>query len=281
MTLHHVEVPGVTLHVDDIGAGEPLLMLPGMLCDTRLFEFQARELSRHARVIRIDWRGHGYSTRPNTPWSMERLVEDVRAVCNVLELDPVALVGFSLGGMVGMRYALAYPQRVRAMVLMNTSGGREDTWRRIKFHALASAAGLFGPVPWLTGQAAQAMFCGPFRRRQPRAVAAWRQALGRMDGSVVRRVVEMVAERDSVLPRLRQLDIPSLVIAAELDGNTPPAHARAIAQHLPRARLAMLRRTGHGAPIEQPTATLATISEFLKECGVLRDTGSQPLPLAA
>nr|WP_297353272.1 alpha/beta fold hydrolase [uncultured Caldimonas sp.] len=279
MTIHHVEVPGVTLHVDDIGHGEPVLMLPGMLCDTRLFEFQARELAQHVRVIRIDWRGHGYSTRPSTPWSLDRLAEDVRAVCNVLELDQVTLVGFSLGGMVGMRFALAHPQRVRAMVLMNTSGGREDTWRRIKFHALAGGAGLFGPAPLLTGEAAKAMFSAPFRRRQPRAVSAWRQALGRMDGGVVRRVVEMVADRDSVLPRLQALDIPALVVAGQLDTNTPPAHARALAQHLRRARLVVLRGTGHGAPIEQPVATLAAISDFLKECAVIGEP--HPLPLAA
>ena len=279
MTIHHVEVPGVTLHVDDIGHGEPVLMLPGMLCDTRLFEFQAQELARHARVIRIDWRGHGYSTRPRSPWSMDRLVEDVRAVCNVLELDRVTLVGFSLGGMVGMRFALTHPQRVRAMVLMNTSGSCEDTWRRIRFHALAGAAGLFGPVWWLTGEAAKAMFSAPFRRRQPRAVSTWRQALGRMDGGVVRRVVELVADRDSVLAKLQTLDIPALVIAGQLDTNTPPAHARALAQHLPRARLVVLRDTGHGTPIEQPLATLAALSDFLKECGVIGEP--QALPLAA
>jgi pimeloyl-ACP methyl ester carboxylesterase len=67
MSVHHIEVPGVTLRVDDIGYGAPVVMLPGMLCDASLYDAQARALSAYCRVIRPDWRGHGYSTDPGMP----------------------------------------------------------------------------------------------------------------------------------------------------------------------------------------------------------------------
>lgn len=269
MTVHHIEVPGVTLRVDDMGYGAPVVMLPGMLCDATLFEQQAQALAPHCRVIRPDWRGHGYSTVPDSPWRMERLVEDVRAVCNVLQLDRVTLVGFSLGGMVAMRFALAHAQRVRALVLLNTSGQREDGWRRFKFHALANLAGSIGPVPFLTGEAAKAMFSPRFRHAHPQVVTAWRQRLGNMSPRVVREVVRMVADRDDVLAGLRTLRIPALVIAGGQDVNTPPAHAESLSASLARSLLKVMPASGHATPLEQPEAVLSELSVFLAACGVL------------
>lgn len=279
MSLHHVEVSGVTLHVDDIGHGEPVLMLPGMLCDISLFDHQAQALARHCRVIRPDWRGHGYSTAPSTPWSLDRLVEDIRAVCNALQLERVTLAGFSLGGMVAMRFALAHPTRVRALVLMNTSGQAEDGWRRFKFHALANMAGTLGMVPFLTAEAAKAMFSPHFRATRPEVVSQWRQRLGRMDGKVVRSVVRMVADRGDVLGELRTLRVPALVVAGGYDGNTPPAHSTALAANLSRSLIKTVSASGHATPLEQPDELLTEISVFLTACGVLSPAGA--LPLAA
>ena len=273
MSLHHIDVPGVTLHVDDIGTGEPLLFLSGLLCDSTLFEHQAGALSRHARVIRMDWRGHGYSTRPKgSGWKMERLIEDVRAVCNFLQLDRVTLVGFGLGGNVAARFALEYPQRVRALVLMGTSAGPQDLWRRIKLHVLAGMSGLFGPVSALAAQAAKAMFSPGYRREYSHVVAAWSHALERMDPDVVRGMLRMFAERDNLLPRLprlRELRLPVLLLAGTQDELVSPGHVHAVCQKLHGAQHQLLPGAGHAIPLERPEATLAALRRFLIDSGVM------------
>lgn len=269
MSVHHIEVPGVTLRVDDIGYGAPVVMLPGMLCDASLYDAQARALSAYCRVIRPDWRGHGYSTDPGMPWRLERLVEDVRAVCNVLHIDDITLVGQDLGGLVALRFTLAHRERVRALALLNTSAQDEDGWRRFKLQALASLAGSIGPVAYLTGELAKSMFSPAFRDTQPQLVAAWRRQTGRMTPSVVRDVMHLLANRDNLLPRLRSLRVPTLVIGSSQDMLTPPAHAEALAAALPGALLKILPDGGHALPLEQPGVLLAELVVFLTTCGVL------------
>jgi 3-oxoadipate enol-lactonase len=257
MSLHHVEVPGVTLCVDDIGQGEPLLLLPGMLCDTSLFEAQARALAAHARVLRLDWRGHGYSTGPHqTRWDLTRLVEDVHAVCQALQLERVNLVGFSLGGMVALRYALAHPGRVRSLALLNTSGSEEDLGRRLRFLALSRLAGLLGPHPALTALAAREMFAPGFRRAAPHTVAAWRR-------------VRMVAQRGDVLRESQRLrGLPSLVLSSGRDLTAPPAHGHALARAL-AAHEVVLADAGHASPLEEPDSVLQVLDGFWRAHGVL------------
>jgi 3-oxoadipate enol-lactonase len=270
MSLHHVEVPGVTLCVDDIGQGEPLLLLPGMLCDTSLFEAQARALAAHARVLRLDWRGHGYSTGPHqTRWDLTRLVEDVHAVCQALQLERVNLVGFSLGGMVALRYALAHPGRVRSLALLNTSGAREDLGRRLRFAALSRLSATLGPQAWLTALAAREMFSPGFRRRAPDTVAAWRRAIERLEPGVVRGVVRMVAQRGDVLQDVQRLrGLPSLVLSSGRDLTAPPAHGRALARAL-AAHEVVLADAGHASPLEEPDLVLQVLSGFWRAHGVL------------
>jgi pimeloyl-ACP methyl ester carboxylesterase len=270
MSLHHVEVPGVTLCVDDIGQGEPLLLLPGMLCDTSLFEAQAHALARHARVLRLDWRGHGFSTGPHqTRWDLSRLVEDVHAVCQSLQLERVNLVGFSLGGMVALRYALAHPTRVRSLALLNTSGGREDLGRRLRFLALSRLAGLLGPHPALTALAAREMFAPRFRRHARDTVVAWRRAIEKLDPGVVRGVVRMVAQRGDVLREAQRLrGLPSLVLSSGRDLTAPPAHGHALARAL-AAHEVVLADAGHASPLEEPDLVLQVLDGFWRAHGVL------------
>jgi pimeloyl-ACP methyl ester carboxylesterase len=175
-------------------------------------------------------------------------------VCNVLHIDDITLVGQDLGGLVALRFTLAHRERVRALALLNTSAQDEDGWRRFKLQALASLAGSIGPVAYLTGELAKSMFSPAFRDTQPQLVAAWRRQTGRMTPSVVRDVMHLLANRDNLLPRLRSLRVPTLVIGSSQDMLTPPAHAEALAAAL---------------PLEQPGVLLAELVVFLTTCGVL------------
>jgi pimeloyl-ACP methyl ester carboxylesterase len=273
MTLHHIDVPGVTLHADDIGDGEPLVFLSGLLCDSSLFEHQAHELARHARVIRIDWRGHGYSPRPiGSGWKMERLVEDVRAVCNALQVERVSLVGFGLGGNVAARFALEHPQRMRSLALMNCCLRSEDLGRRIRLHVLAGMCGLFGPNASLSSQTAGVMFSSRFREAHGAVVESWRHALERMHPDVVRGMLRMFAERDSMLPRVRRLAefrLPILLLASSLDRVVPPQAMLALSQDLRTASLHVVADAGHALPLEQPEAVLSALRSFLADAGVI------------
>lgn len=248
----------------DAGEGPPLLMLPGMLCDVSMFDALVPQLGEGRRLIGMDWPGHAGQSMPPGSWRMASLVDELARTLDALALDRVALLGFSLGGMVAMRFALAHPDRVRSLVLMSTSGSAEDVLRRAKFQLLAGLARRIGVPAWMSAQGAAANFSAPARRRLPEAVARWRRGLEQMPREAVAGVVDMVARRESVLDELARLNCPALVMVGALDSNTPPGHARVLAAAIPRARLEVIAAAGHALPVEEPQAALRVLVPWLR-----------------
>lgn len=247
----------------DAGEGPALVLLPGMLCDTSMFDALLPGLSPGRRLVAINWPGHAGSNCGAGPWHLDALVDGLVRTLDGLGLDRVSLLGFSLGGMVAMRFALAHPNRVQSLVLMSTSGSEEDLVRRVRFQGLAGLAGRIGVPRWMSAQAGAAMFSAPARRGQPEMVSRWRRNLEQMPRDAVAGVVNMVARRDSVLRGFAKSDCPALVMVGALDDNTPPAHARALAAAIPGARLETLAGAGHALPLEQPEAVLRVLLPWL------------------
>jgi len=246
----------------DAGDGAALVMLPGMLCDASMFDALVPGLGPGRRLIAINWPGHAGHGLPGS-WRMDALVDGLVGTLDTLGLDRVSLLGFSLGGMVAMRFAQAHPHRVQSLVLMSTSGSAEDFVRRVRFQGLAGMAARIGVPRWMSAQAGAAMFSKPARRSQPEMVSRWRRGLEQMPREAVAGVVNMVARREPVLRGFAGPVCPTLVMVGALDDNTPPAHARALAAAIPGARLETLADAGHALPLEQPQAVLRVLVPWL------------------
>src|SRR5438105_4194681 len=116
---------GVSLEVEAVGSGAPLLMVHGFTGAQEDF-FDHRELlGRHSRVVTFDHRGHGRSDKPDdvAAYSLDRLARDTLAVADALGFDRFRLLGHSMGGMVAARVVVAAPERVDGLVLMDTAAG--------------------------------------------------------------------------------------------------------------------------------------------------------------
>jgi pimeloyl-ACP methyl ester carboxylesterase len=113
---------------------ETLLLLHAAMGSSKRWYAAVPMLSRHYRVVRMDLRGHGESQVPpaEPPLSMERLVEDVRALLDDLGCGPVHIVGNSGGGYVAQNLAMASPERVRSLMLFGSTPGlkhsQAHTW---------------------------------------------------------------------------------------------------------------------------------------------------------
>ena len=119
---------GVTIHFDDLGAGEPaLVFVHGWNCDRGYWSEQLEHFARSHRVVNVDLAGHGKSGLDRTGWTMQAFGEDVSAVVTALDLQNVVLVGHSMGGKVIVEAARQLGGRVVGMVGVDTfhSGGRE------------------------------------------------------------------------------------------------------------------------------------------------------------
>src|SRR6202789_4192896 len=121
------EVNGQRIRFDDSGGDGPAVILAhGFLMDREMFAPQVEALSPEFRVITWDERGFGETEFDDQPFSYWDSARDCLALLDHLDLDQAVIGGMSQGGFLSLRAALLSPDRVRALVLIDTQSGPED-----------------------------------------------------------------------------------------------------------------------------------------------------------
>jgi pimeloyl-ACP methyl ester carboxylesterase len=234
---------GHRVHVKATGDGDPLLLITGLGGSTDQWRPFAQQF-QNRRVIRFDVPGMGLSSATFAPISVVGVAELAVAVLDWLEVESADVVGYSYGGAVAQQLAFAYPERVGRLVLAATNCG-------------------VGAVPG--SFAAMASLASPLRYYSPtyfdRNAAALYGGMTGRDLSMRRR---MMAERHrhppsaygysmqllgtlgwSSLPFLSRIPHDTLVICGDDDPLVPVVTAETLARRIPRARLEIVKRSGH------------------------------------
>jgi esterase len=124
LRMSEIRVNGVTLYYEELGAGEPILCIHGTGSSAAFWADATRELAAHGRTIAYDRRGFARSKRPE-PFvtNVHQHTDDAAALIDALGAAPAIVIGRSYGGNVALDLALRYPDRVRALALLE--GGPE------------------------------------------------------------------------------------------------------------------------------------------------------------
>ena len=115
-----VRVNGIELGYRDIGEGDPLILLHGGFGSVEMFGPNLELLAAGRRVIGVDLQSHGRSPAADRPMRFETMADDVAALIGSLGIGRAAIMGFSLGGAVGLRTAIQHPDVVERLVLVST-----------------------------------------------------------------------------------------------------------------------------------------------------------------
>jgi len=250
---------GCTIHAEIEGPqNAPVLMLSNSLGTTlHMWDDQVAPFTKHFRLLRYDRRGHGQSSVPKGPYTMERLGRDVLAVLDGLGIAKINWCGLSMGGMVGQWLGANAPNRVEKLVLSNTSSYFADKngWNdRLK---LVAEKG----VPAFAPANMERWFTKEFRERSPQIVARVQAmfAATPLEGYLGCGAAVRDMDHRALLPKITA---PTLVIAGKHDPATVPEANEYIAQHIPGAKYAVLE-AAHLANVEQPQAYADTVLGFL------------------
>jgi 3-oxoadipate enol-lactonase len=250
---------GCTIHVEVEGPQDaPVLMLSNSLgTNLHMWDEQVGPFTRSFRLVRYDRRGHGQSSVPKGPYTMQRLGRDVVNVLDGLGVQKINWCGLSMGGMVGMWLGANAANRIEKLILSNTAAYFPDrtAWDgRIK---LVREKGLAGIVD----ANMERWFTKDFRQRSPSAMAKMREIFlaTKIDGYVG--CGEAIRDMDH-RPLLSKISAPTLVIAGKYDPATTLEAGEFIKEHIPRAKLAVLA-AAHISNLEQPQVYADTVSEFL------------------
>jgi 3-oxoadipate enol-lactonase len=238
----------------------PVVMLSNSLgTDLRLWGPQMSALGSQFQVLRYDSRGHGRSTAPRGDYTLERLGLDALDLIDALGIEKVAFCGISLGGMVGQWLGYHAPDRLKSLALCNTSAymGPPDTWNaRI---AGVRASGMTAVAEGVLGR----WFTATFLASSPEAVQVARAMLLATSPVGYAGCCAAIQAMD-LRPLGAGIHASTLIIAGTYDPATPPAHAQALLNQIPNARLAMLP-AAHLSNLELPQEFSDTLLTFLRE----------------
>jgi 3-oxoadipate enol-lactonase len=237
----------------------PLLVFSNSLgADLSMWNTQAAEFAKTYRVLRYDNRGHGESTAPAAPYTLEEVANDAALLIKEVNAGAAHFCGLSLGGMVGMWLASHRPELIRKLILCNTSAflGHREIWdARI---AEVRQGGMQAVVKAVI----ERWFTEGFRVKSAAAVAKVEQNFLKV--SVEGYTGCCAAIRDmNQSDTLSQIKATTLVIAGTHDPSTPPEMGRFIADRIQGSRYAELA-TAHLSNIEAAATFNDLVSYFIR-----------------
>ena len=253
-----IRVGDADLHYEVAGTGDTVVLLHGLGSSRRDWESQIARLSTQYRVVSIDLRGHGRSSRPRGPYRMADFAADIAAILAHLGVDSAHICGISLGGMVAFQLAADFPERVRTLAIINsgpafpgrTLKGRLTLLSRF---AVIRMKGLPALAPIIAGR----LFPKPEQELHRRTFI---QRFAENDRSAYEHTMRAIGKFD-VSDRLDRIRCPVLVLASDRD-YTPVAAKEAYVSRLADARLVVIRDSGHASPIDQPEQVNDALMEF-------------------
>src|SRR4030081_3645157 len=242
---------GVKIYYEVRGDGPPLLLTHGYSSTSAMHQVQVAAPSKHHKLVLWDMRGHGQSDYPDDPaaYSEALTVADIGALLDAVGAERAIVGGLSLGGYMSLAFYRAHPQRVRALLIIDTGPGFKKDDAREAWNKRAHE----------TGDRFEREGLAVLKSlSRERSSVSHRDALG-----LARAARGMLTQRDArVIELLPNIKVPSLVVVGADD--TPfLAASDYMATKIPGAKKVVIPAAGHAVNIDQPQAFIDAVVPFL------------------
>jgi len=201
-------VNGIELGYQVVGEGEPLILLHGGFGSVEMFGPNVELLAAGRQVIGVDLQSHGRSPAADRPMRFETMADDIATLIRSLGFERAAIMGFSLGGAVGLRTAIQQPAVVERLVLVSTVFKRQGWFPEM-------TAGMDAMGPEIASDLLQTPMYEAYQRVAPR-VEDW--------PVLVRQVTDVVKVDYDWSAEIPGLSMPVMLVIGDADG-MPPSHA--------------------------------------------------------
>jgi pimeloyl-ACP methyl ester carboxylesterase len=288
--LHTIELDGAKVNYVEMGEGPPVVLVHGLGGCWQNWLENIPHLARDHRVLALDLPGFGDSPLP--PWEINipaygRLLD---AFCTQLNVHSCALVGNSMGGFISAEAAIARPEWVERLALVSAAGITHARMRKEPAEMAARMTTAAAPLamrfqersltrPGLRRIAFQGVFYAP---QWMRPELLWEQYHGALGARGFLPAIQTLVGYDFT-DRLRQIELPTLIVWGRNDRIVPPADAYGYARHLRNSRVVIFDRCGHCPQLERPMRFNRLLDQFLQApdgevqpAATLQRTGAAP-----
>jgi proline iminopeptidase len=272
-----MQIRDVSLHMKVMGQGYPLVLMHGGPGADLYTLMSFRPLADQFTLVFYDHRGNGRSKgAPVESMNFESLTADADALRQVLGFDQWAVLGHSFGGYVALEYALRYPQNLSHLLLLDTGG--DHRWALAKAPEELAKRG-FSPE---TVNLSRRFFSGQIKpremlpalmkmgnaynpytglRQMPHLLLTGLQTKLRPE-ALIYSATHFLKDW-TVMDRLGEINVPTLVMAGRDDFIYPPEHQEELVARIPNARLVLIDRAGHNPHNEQTTEVIRAVRDFM------------------
>lgn len=258
------------------GQGPPVLLVHGFGTSLSVWAPQIRGLSNRFQVFAVDLPGHGYSEKPDVEYGLRFYLDSLSGFLDAVGISSAAFVGHSMGGLLTLCLAAEVPDRVRRLVLVNSSSPLSRPEMLVRFHERRRRR------PWLWNRVLElvellipllpASLEARSRKKTVYNTGAvpveWTRRMGafRRSRGFARMAVSTMGLWQEALAyqtRLRAVGQPALLICGAEDRVIPPPDSRRLLETLPEATMEVFPDCGHVTPLEAPDRTTRSILGFL------------------
>ncbi|HEX8161306.1 MAG TPA: alpha/beta fold hydrolase [Pyrinomonadaceae bacterium] len=255
---------GIEMAYDEAGSGVPVVLLHGFPFNRTMWRDQVAALKDSHRVVAPDLRGHGETTVPTEPATMEEMARDVAALLDELQIGRPVLGGLSMGGYVALAFCRLFPRRVRALVLADTRPQADTEAAKLAREETARRALAEGMTPICDAMLPK-LLSHTTHMKHPEAVERVREMILATKPEGAAAALRGMAARRDQTGLLADILQPTLVVVGGEDQITPPADSELMRREIRGSRLEVIEGAGHVSNVERPAEFNAALTKFLRD----------------
>jgi pimeloyl-ACP methyl ester carboxylesterase len=258
-----VRVGDIDIYYEATGEGYPIILIRGLGSNADHWYAQVPAFSERYRVITFDNRGIGRSDRPDGPYSISMMADDVVGLLEAIGVLRAHVLGLSMGGMIAQDIAIRYPEKVGGLVLACTHCGRNRAIPPSEEVLKNFTDFIYDGSVEAAQRAVMSLFAESTPAEAPEIFQRYQAISKRFPPELItlRYQWEAVGEHD-VWGSLAQIKAPTLVITGKEDAVIPAENSRILAEKIPGAKLEIMEG-GHQFLIEHADAFNRAVLDFL------------------
>ena len=254
-------INGIDVRYTVTGKGPWVTLSHSLACRLEMWDEEVKRLSKHFTVLAYDSRGHGETSAPAIPYTLDMIADDIKGLFDHLGIERSHFIGLSMGGVFGLAAALRHPGIFETLVLADTSSKLSDAGIAAFKDRVAKVRA--GGMEAMVEPTLERWFKDSFRAGSPKLmarIAHWIRTTP-LDGYIG---CSAAIPTIDVTDRLGEITIPCMVMVGADDIAMPPAMAETLDRHLPHSEIVVIPNAGHLSNLEQSGAFNAALDRFLR-----------------